>query len=265
MVSYLVSPYANPKNIWVNPDTTTLSFANNVTSQTSRLDNIKLHNFKIDKAVTGGTVKFEQNNCFITRHFFSTTNDVFLNWRPDIGGFFDLSFLNDEHTFFVSTHDLAASATEAGQTVDLTQAITDFKTLFDVNNDFYLYFFCPFMKTDATDTKFHVQFDLNSAEVDSSKVTVMTKEQLQNKMRLTNQGKEYSSSTVMKTTPMTIKEKLNDILAKVKGQGTTSEVLNRMKTAPSDYYSVVERGLAIKAGSSDAPAVEKVDLGANLR
>lgn len=258
-VSYLVTPYVNDKNVWVDPGSTNLTFTNNSVSQSLELANIKLHNFKINKAVTGGTVQFEKNDCLVTRYFLSTTNDVFLNWHEDIGGFFDLRFLNNQHSFTATTNNMAASVTNTGQTVDLTQSITDFKTLFDVKNDYYIYFFCPFIKTEASDTKFKVKFELNATAVDSTKIQVKTKEQLQIEMRLTNSGKQVDANSItQKTEPFTMKEKFDDILKQVKGDGATSGMATRMKEAPANYYSVVQRNLALKVGKTDAPNIEKV-------
>lgn len=265
-MSYLVSPYNNPKNVWVDPGTDIPAFADNAIDAVSELDNIKLHNYQISKDITGGTVLVQTNNCHITKYFLSSTNDVFLNWRPDIGGFFDLRFLNHEHTFSAQTHDSLPAETEPGKAIDLTQSILDFKTVFDVNNDFYLYFFCPFMKAGADDTKFAVKFDLNASPVDPSKVVVKTKEQIQREMRLANSGRPVeATSTVPKALPATMKEKLDRIMTQIKGSSSMDGIASRIEQSPSEYYPVIQRDLSLKVGKADAPGVEKVGHAADGR
>lgn len=257
MVSYVVAPYRNAANTFVSPSVTNLTFTNGVSNNEITFDNFRLKGYKIAKGTTGGEVEFVTNDCQVLRYFLSATNDVQLNHRPAIGGFFDLHFQNHRHNFTDKTNGMAESTMQNSNKINLTQEITDFKTLHEVNDDFYLYFFCPFMKPTSDSSNLKVNLNLNNNAVDESSVTIKTKDQLEDEMKQINSGKEVSS-TPTPDTPPSLKEKFDAILAEIKQEGTGSNKTSTLTQSPDKYYSVIRRTLDLKVGKTDAPDVEKV-------
>ena len=180
-----MSPYRNSSNIWVDPSVNVLNFSDGVASSENIVPNLKLKGFRIAQGTTGGTIQILENNTEVLRYFLSATQDVQLNHRPAIGGFFDLQFLNNKHNFTVKTNEMSEDDLATGKTIDLTQEITDFKTLHGVSQDFYIYFFSPFVKVGSTNTNFKVKFDLNNNEL-SDDIVKKTKEQLQDELDTTS-------------------------------------------------------------------------------
>jgi hypothetical protein len=251
-----VSPYRNAANTWVEPSIETLTFTDGVASSEMTVPNLKLKGYRIAQGTTGGTIEFMENNTQVLRYFLSATQDVQLNHRPAIGGFYDLQFQNNQHNFTVKTNSMEEDSMAVGKKVDLTQDITDFKTLHGITQDFYIYFFSPFVKVDSNNTNFKVKFDLNNNEINDNVIAVKTKEQLEDELQQINSGQEVTTTTV-RTTPPTLKEKWDEILAEVKGTSSTPPAI---VGSAEKYYSVIRRTLNLKVGKDDAPNVEKVLL-----
>ena len=234
-----------------------MTFSNGAATAESTESEFRLIAYEIANGTTGGTVEIQENNCQVLRYFLSATNDVELNHRPAIGGFYDLQFQNNRHNFTIKTNSMSENDLEAGKTIDLTQDITDFKTLHDVNQKFYVYFFCPFLKVGSQTGQFKVKWGLNNNELNESQVNIKTKERLQNELVQINSGKEVTATSTPDTPP-TLKEKWDAILAEVKSGNTSANRLSRMTESPDKYYSVIRRTINLKVGTSDAPNVEKV-------
>lgn len=220
---------------------------------------MKLHNFKVSKEVTGGNITFVENNSKITRYFLSKTNDVVLNNRDAIGGFYELQFQNGDHDFDANTNNADESDMATGKTVDLTQKINDFKTQFGADKDYYLYFFCPFIKEDAPSTDFKVKFDLNKDVLAEGAVTPYTKQELDDKMYEANTGKKVLRKSDDKS-PDTTKQRWDKILAEVKSSGSVSQTQSNMSASPKNYSPIIERKLQLKVGTDNAPNVESVRI-----
>lgn len=258
-VSYLVAPYRDVNNVLSNPGSSNLTFTNNQTEEEKTVSNLKLHNFKVIKGVTQGNVEFVENNCKMTRYFISQSNDVALIHRDAIGGFFELQFRNGNHDYTVETNNMTEADMATGKTVDLTQRINDFKTQFGADQDFYIYFFCPFIKENSESTDFKVKFNLNSEELAEGAVTTKTQQELEDEMHETNTGLEILRKSDS-TSPDLTKERWDKILAEVKKSGSQSIIESLMASSPSNYYSVIERNLRLQIGNDDAPDVEKVKV-----
>ena len=194
----------------------------------------------------------------MTRYFISQTNDVSLNKREVIGGFYELGFKNGNHDFSAETHNLSESDMATGKVVDLTQRINDFKTQFGDDKDFYIYFFCPFAKLDSESSDFKVKFDLNGEALADGAIETKTKQELEDEMHKLNTGEEILRKSAS-ASPHTTKERWDDILAEVRASGSVSTTESKMSTSPSNYYSVIERELKLKVGEDDAPNVETVN------
>jgi len=178
--------------------------------------------------------------------------------RDAIGGFYELQFNTSHHDFTAKSNAMSESEMTTGQTVNLTQRINDFKTQFGSEKNFYIYFFCPFIKENSESTDFKVKFDLNNNALEEGAITPKTKEELEDEMYTDNTGKEMLKKSDSKS-PDTTKERWDDILNEVKSSASASLTESNMANSPSNYYSVIERKLDLKVGKDDSPSVETVN------
>lgn len=252
-----MAPYRDAKNTFSAANNSTEDIMVQPGEKEFSIDNLKLTSYKIPQATTGGTIEIVENNCLVPRYFLSKSSNVVLNHRDAIGGFFDLTFMDKNHNFTAQKNAMSNSALNSGSTIDVTQEIRDFKVLADVQADFYIYFFCPFIKKESTSSIFKLKFNLNSDEYGSN-ITTQTQDELENAVISANTGTTVNTSTSNEV--KTLRVTWDDVLAQVKSSAQSGNTSTKMSDSVDGYYSIIERSLDVKVGTDDAPQVEMVTV-----
>lgn len=256
-VSFLVAPYRDQNNVFSEVVNSSENVNENKGIKVFDTPNLKLKSYMIPRDTTGGTFEVVENNCMVPRYFLSQTDDVMINQRDAIGGFYDLRFVDKRHNFTANTNSVSNSALNTGTTVDITQEIRNFKTLHDVTDNYYIYFFCPFLKKDSESTNFKVKFNLNQNEYGTN-IQTPTKDELENEVISANTGESVITSTSNEV--LTVKKTWDDILAEVKDSTTSNTIVTKMTESVDGYYSIIERSLDLKVGKDNAPNIEMVKV-----
>jgi hypothetical protein len=254
---YLIAPYREPLNKYKEPSGTILSSPGENLSQTENIPELKLHYFDLPATFTGGEILIQKNNCLELRYFFSKQNNVVLNWRDGIGGFYELMFLNNEHDYTKSKSKQDQSKFVEGATLNITQDLIDIQSRFGNTTNNYLYFFCPFVKVGSDSAEFEVQVILNKNPTE-----LKDKDELEDKIVRENEGDTTSAPPNQGN--QTPEQKIIDIIKQVKGDGQVEGVKKRMQESPSKYYEVIQRDVSVDVWAKESSDVKTVSHIINL-
>lgn len=250
---YLIAPYREPLNKYKEPTGTILSSPGDNLSQNESIPELKLHYFDFPASFTGGEVIIQKNNCLELRYFFSKQNNVVLNWRDGIGGFYELMFLNNEHDYTKNKSKQDQSKLVEGSTLNITQDLIDLQSRFGNNTNNYLYFFCPFIKVGAESAQFEVQLILNKNPTE-----LKNREELEEQIIRENEGGDTNITPISGN--QTPEQKVIDIIKQVKGDGQIEGVKKRMEESPGKYYEVIQRDVLINVWQKDSADVKTVNI-----
>lgn len=249
---YLVAPYRNNLNKMKPPTGSILSSPNDQLSHIETIPEIKLHHFALPGGFTGGKISILKNPCLELRYFFSKTNDVVLNWRDGIGGFFEIMFLNGQHNYTRNNAKQDQSRFTPGASFEITSELTDMRSLFGDQTTTYLYMFCPFLKADATSAEFELQVIL-----DKQQVPLKDKNKLEMEMEnINNNSSQISASNPVR---VSLSQKVVNIIEQVKGDGNVDGVRKRMENSPQTYSEVIQRDVFVDLWHKNAAKVKTVE------
>lgn len=249
---YLISPYREPLNKMSDVSNTILSSPGDNLSSTITVSDHKLHYLDIPSSFTGGEVLIKLNNCLELRYFFSKTNDVLLNHRDGIGGFFELMFMNDQHDYSKEKAKQTHSILSNGATLNITEDLTDLRSRFPGQTNNYLYFFCPFIKEGVDSADFEIQIILNKNPVE-----LKDAEQLEQELIAENTGETSTNNNTL-VANRTLEQRIMDIIREVKGDGQAAGVRTRMEESPDKYFEVIERNGSVDLWTKGGSDVKKV-------
>ena len=202
------------------------------------VDKLKLHYTLLPKSYTGGAVKIIKNNCLELRMFFSKTNDISLLRRDAIGGFFDLTFLNEQHDYTDSKAFQDQTKFSVGSNIDFTQDLFNIRKLHGDTSIDYLVFFCPFLDPANQDLSF--AFETTLVKTSSQIGTTPSVEQYKLVSRI---------------------NRITEIFEEVKGyDGVVSNVLTRIKESSQNYYEISERKVNSGFDLEDQPDVKQFTI-----
>ena len=186
----------------------------------------------------------------------SKTNDIGLSLRDGIGGFYELMFYNDKHDYWKSKAKQNQSLFSKGASIKLTEGLTHLKTRFGDQTNNFIYFFCPFINTNAQSAEFEIQFILNK-----NPVTLEDKSTLDQEVFNNNSGQITSGTSSGSNDISTILTRARDIITEVKGDGNISGIKKRMEESPGKYYEVLERNIKVDLWDQTSKTdVKKVEV-----
>lgn len=217
--------------------------------QTVEMGQLKLHALDLPAQFTGGTITIQKNDCIELRYFLSKSNDVLINLRDGIGGFYELTFQNNQHDYWKSKAKMDQNLLAQGAVVDLTEQLSHLRGRFGDNSRNYLYFFCPFIKVGVDEPGVTVDINLNKNPVE-----LRPKEELNDEVWNMNHDLDPPKKPGVRS----LNDVMQNIIQEIKGDGTSSGVKTRLEESDSNYFevSLKEIDLIFQEDESDVKRVK---------